>query len=400
MIIAFCTAKGSATSHTAILAKSMGIPAVAGLGESILATPDKTDIMVNGHTGVITLNPDSKTRESFRREFSLQNERMRLETLQATESATTTDGHTIEIAANVGNLSDANAAVANGAKGIGLFRTEFLFLEGNTPPDEETQYRVYREFFAAVKDLPVIVRTLDAGGDKKIPYLDTGREDNPFLGWRSIRICLDDSEMFRTQLRAVLRAGAEHDLRIMFPMITHLEELRQAKANVAKAQKELASRNIPFKENTRVGIMIETPAAVVMADQLAREASFFSIGTNDLTQYTMAADRTNERVASLNDACHPAIFRQIKTVIDQGRANGIPTSICGELAGDLEAIPVLLGLGTDELSMAPFSIPGTISLIRSISLEKSKTLARKALQMETADDVRAYVKSYIRDIAH
>jgi phosphocarrier protein FPr len=375
----------------------MGIPAVVGLGDPILTIPDGTNIFVNGNTGIVLANPDETTTEAFFKDKDLEYQHSRNELSGSHKPAITIDGHKIEIAANIGNIADAYQALNNGAEGVGLFRTEFLYLNRKTPPDEETQYRTYRQLMEVMRDYPVIVRTLDAGGDKAIVYLDQGKESNPYLGWRAIRICLDRPEVFRTQLRALLRAGVGHDLRIMFPMIATLEECRRARAHIEAVKQELSSTKIPFKENLKIGIMIEVPAAVVMADQLAREVDFFSIGTNDLTQYSMAADRTNEHVAHLNDACHPAILRQIKRVIEAGHKAGIWTGICGELASDPDATPILLGLEADELSMAPISIPGAKRQIRSWSWQKSKDLAQEAIEKETSSQVRSLVREYLKN---
>jgi phosphoenolpyruvate-protein phosphotransferase len=398
-VAAFCTAKGGPLSHTAILARAMGIPAVVGLGDSILTIPDGTKLLVNGSDGKVWVNPDEITTEAFVKNKDLTEQRSRNELFRSHEPAVTIDGHKIEIVANIGNISDANQALQNGAEGVGLFRTEFLFLNQNTQPNEEKQYKTYRELLEVMGDYPVIIRTLDAGGDKQIPYLDQGKESNPSLGWRAIRVSLDCPDVFKPQIRALLRAGAGRDLRIMFPLIATLEEFRKARALFETAKQELSSTNTLISENIKIGIMIETPAAVVMADQLAREVDFFSIGTNDLTQYSMAADRTNERVAYLNDACHPAIFRQIKRVIEAGHRTGIKTGICGELAGDPEAIPVLLGLDADELSMSSLSIPGAKSLIRSCSWEKTKNLAQEALEKETSSQIRSLVRDYMKTIS-
>jgi phosphoenolpyruvate-protein phosphotransferase len=391
-VAAFCTAQGGPTSHSAILAKALGIPAVVGLGSGALAEGDGAPTLVDGSTGTVVTNPDAATLEIFHDQQRAAQSKAGQELAHAQEPAVTPDGHRVEIAANIGGAADAQKALENGAEGVGLFRTEFLYLKRNVPPDEETQYRAYRQALEVMGSRPVIIRTLDAGGDKDIPYLDRGQEANPFLGWRAIRVCLDMPEMFNTQLRALLRAGAGHALRVMFPMIATLEETRQARALLAAAWAQLQAEGVPAAGEVKVGIMVEIPAAVVMADQLAREVDFFSIGTNDLTQYTMAAERTNQRVAHLGDACHPAVLRQIQRVIEVSHQAGIWTGVCGELAGDPDAAPLLLGLGLDEFSMSSFSIPHIKAVIRAWPWRDAQALAKVALDKQTAAEVRQLVR--------
>lgn len=391
-VAAFCTAQGGPTSHTAILAKALGIPAVVGLGNKVLEEIDGTLTLVNGNTGEVVTNPDEVSLKDFYAEQQAARARASEELLHAQEPTVTKDGHQVEVVANIGGVQDVQKALENGAEGVGLFRTEFLFLKRNVPPDEETQYQAYCQALAAMGNRLVIIRTLDAGGDKDIPYLDRGKEANPFLGWRAIRVCLDMPEMFNTQLRALLRAGVGHNLHIMFPMIATIEEVRKARAMLDEALQQLRDEGIPTAKEYKVGIMIEIPAAVVVADQLAPEVDFFSIGTNDLTQYSMAAERTNERVAHLGDACHPAILRQIKRVIEVSHKAGIWTGVCGELAGDPDAAPVLLGLGLDEFSMSSFSIPHVKAVIRSWTWSEAKALAEEALEKYTANEVRILVR--------
>ncbi len=391
-VAAFCTAQGGPTSHTAILAKALGIPAVVGLGDAVLAETDGALTLVDGSTGAVVTNPDAAQLEMFHTQQRAAESQAGQELAHAHEPAVTPDGHRVEIVANIGGAPDAHKALENGAEGVGLFRTEFLYLKRNIPPDEETQYQAYRQALEVMGGRPVIIRTLDAGGDKDIPYLDRGQEANPFLGWRAIRVCLDLPEMFNVQLRALLRAGAGHNLRIMFPMIATLEETRQARALLAGAAAQLRAEGIPAASDVKVGIMVEIPAAVVMADQLAKEVDFFSIGTNDLTQYSMAAERTNQRVARLGDACHPAVLRQIQRVIEVSHHAGIWTGVCGELAGDPDAAPVLLGLGLDEFSMSSFSIPHIKAIIRSWTWSEAQALAKEALNKQTAAEVRQFVR--------
>jgi phosphocarrier protein FPr len=307
--------------------------------------------------------------------------------------ALTRDGKAIEIAANIGSVAGAQKAVELGADGVGLFRTEFLFLNRTAAPDEEEQVQAYRAIARALAGRPLIIRTLDAGGDKSIPYLNMAAETNPFLGLRAIRLCLSQPELFKTQLRAILRVAGEFPVKIMFPMIATLDELRRAKTLLTEAHQELAERSESHAENIETGIMVEIPSVVEMAEQFAREVDFFSVGTNDLTQYTFAVDRTNSNVASLADACHPAVLRQIRHVVEAAQLHRIWVGVCGELAGDAEASPILLGLGVDELSMSPPSIPIAKDIVRSWSISQAQSLADLALQLDSAEAVRALVKN-------
>jgi len=294
----------------------------------------------------------------------------------------------------VGNPEEAVAALEFGAEGIGLLRTEFLYLDRTTAPDEEEQLAAYNSVLGVMETRPVVVRTLDVGGDKELPYLDLGRESNPFLGWRAIRMCLDRPDFFKVQLRALLRASPGHDLHIMFPMITTLDEVRQAKTLLDEARREVQAAGHSIAETIQVGIMVEVPSVAILADLFASEVDFLSIGTNDLTQYTMAAERTNDRVAHLSDACHPAVLRQIQPVVAAGRQAGIWIGVCGELAGDPEAVPILLGLEVDELSMAPASIPHIKATIRRWSLQAVQRLAGEAINLDSAVAVRRLVRSH------
>jgi phosphoenolpyruvate-protein phosphotransferase (PTS system enzyme I) len=391
LVLALCTAEGGPSSHTAILAKSLGIPAVVGAGKALLYIGQGAHLLIDAGQGQVIVEADSEMITQF------NSRRMNFEALssaeldRASEPAFTLDGHTIEIVANIGDVDDAHSALKYGADGVGLFRTEFLYLNRQTAPDEKEQYKAYHDVMAVMGNRPVVVRTMDIGGDKELPYLDLGQEANPFLGFRAIRISLAEPDMFKVQLRALLRAACGHDMRIMFPMIATLDELRLAKALLNEAYQELIEQGIPVPDTLQVGMMVEIPSAVVMADIFAREVDFFSIGTNDLTQYTFAAERTNEKVANLSDACHPAILRQIHEVIEAAHRHGIWVGVCGELAGDPHAIPILLGLGLDEFSMAAPVVPRAKAIIRRWSKAAACELAQKALQQETAEDVRALV---------
>ncbi len=308
------------------------------------------------------------------------------------------DGKRVEVGANVGDLASARKAVENGAEGIGLLRTEFLYLQNTRPPAEENQVQVYRAIFEALEGRPVIVRTLDIGGDKPPSYLEFDEELNPFLGWRAIRICLDDLPLFKTQLRAILRAAVGHNPLIMFPMISSVEELRRANDVLAECRAELEAEGLEHAPDVPTGIMVETPAAAVLADILAAECDFFSLGTNDLTQYTLAVDRTNERVAHLFQPLHPAVLRLIKQTIDASHAHDRWTGMCGELAGMLEAIPILLGMGLDEFSMVPSAIPRAKWLIGQLTTERATAIAEHALSLPTAAEVHAYMRQVLDEL--
>lgn len=392
-ILAFCTVEGGPTSHTAILANALGIPAVVGMGNTLLDIEDGTVLLVDGTTGLVASNPTPELLAEFDKRIEAESQQRESEVESAAQPALTADGHRVEVVANVGSVDEARKALKYGAEGIGLLRTEFLFINRNKPPDEKTQYSAYRSIFDLMGTRPVVVRTLDVGGDKDVPYYDFGKEANPFLGFRAIRISLDHPDEFKSQLRALLRAGAGHDLRLMFPMIATLDEVRASKKFLHEARSELLSKGVALAEKMQVGIMVEIPSAALLADKFVPEVDFFSIGTNDLTQYTFAAERGNKRVSHLNDSCHPAILRQIERVVQAAHAQGKWVGVCGEMAGDAEAIPILLGLGVDELSMAPARIPSSKRLIREWSLIDARTIAAQALNLESAEDIRRLVKA-------
>jgi phosphotransferase system enzyme I (PtsI) len=352
LVLGFLTALGGPTSHTAILAKALNLPAIVGAGDAVLQIESGATVAIDGNSGEVTNDPDTDTQTEYAERKKVFQKESEVALSRAHEPAITQDGKAIEIVANVGNPDDTQQALDHGAEGIGLLRTEFLYMERPSAPDEEEQLAAYD----MMEDRPVVVRTLDVGGDKAIPYLDLGEEANPFLGWRAIRMTLDDPDFFKIQLRALLRASPGHDLRIMFPMVATLLELRDARRLLEEARNEVVEAGNEVAESVQIGIMVEIPSVAVLADRFAKEVDFFSIGTNDLTQYTMAAERTNEKVAHLGDACHPAVLRQIQRVIEAAHKEGIWVGLCGELAGDADAIPILLGLGLDEFSMAPASI--------------------------------------------
>jgi phosphoenolpyruvate-protein phosphotransferase len=391
LVLGFCTVAGGATSHAAILARGLGLPAIAGLPPEMLDIPDGTMAVMDGASGVLLIEPDLDTRAAYRARRETV-KRVRAEAQKhAFEPAITLDGHQVEVVANIGNVTDAQSAQEAGAEGVGLLRTEFLYLERHCLPDEEEQYRAYRAIVDVFGDRPVILRTLDIGGDKDLPYLDLPPAANPFLGLRAIRLCLARPELFKPQLRAALRAGAGRNLKLMFPMVATVGEVRTARALLEECRAELLSEGKPVAEQMEIGIMIEIPAAAVMAHQLAAEVDFFSIGTNDLSQYTMAADRTDAQVASLADAFQPAVLHLVRAVIDAAHAQGKWVGLCGELAGEPLALPILLGMGLDEFSMNPPAIPTAKQVIRAISMEEAQALAQEVLQQSDPKAVRDLV---------
>ncbi|MFN2122248.1 MAG: phosphoenolpyruvate--protein phosphotransferase, partial [Candidatus Promineifilaceae bacterium] len=384
---------GGATAHSAILARGLGIPAVVGIGSALWTVEDQQLIAIDGTSGFLWLEPSEVELSDLRTQQEQWQEEQKMARLESREPAVTLDGQSIEIAANIGSPKDISVAIDFGAEGVGLFRTEFLFLDRATAPSEEEQYKAYRQTAEALGELPLIIRTLDVGGDKPLPYLDLGEEENPFLGWRGIRFCLDTPEIFKPQLRAILRAGANYNVKMMFPMIGTIDEIRKAKSILAEVKTELAREQVPFNENMDVGIMIEVPSAVAIADILASEVDFFSIGTNDLTQYTMAADRGNSQVAGLAQALNPAVLRLIKQTVTAGHAAGIWVGMCGELAGNSKATALLVGLGLDELSMSAPSIPSVKEVIRNITLEEAQLLAETVMNLDSALAVSEYLAS-------
>lgn len=400
-VLGICTELGGGTSHTAILARALGIPAVVGVGAELAALANGQMLAIDGSTGRIWPDPDYETLA----DLQAQQQVWLAEQLYAKEvgrqPAITLDGHQVEIVANIGGPHDTAVALDYGAEGVGLFRTEFLFLERDEAPSEEEQAIAYGLAVKAMGERPLIIRTLDIGGDKPLPYLKTPREENPFLGWRGIRFCLDYPEIFKPQLRAILRASAPADggqanVKIMFPMISSLPELLAAKEILAEVREELHQAGIPFDPNMEMGVMIEVPAAVTIGDKLAAEVDFFSIGTNDLTQYVMAADRGNTKVANLANALQPAVLRLVQQTVQTGHAAGIWVGMCGELAGNPLAAPLLVGMGLDELSMSAPSIPAVKEAIRGVSLTEAKRMAETVLALPTAEDVQAYLEGAVR----
>ncbi|MCS7178534.1 MAG: phosphoenolpyruvate--protein phosphotransferase [Anaerolineae bacterium] len=399
LVLGFCTVEGGPTSHTAILARGLGLPAVVGAGPQVLDVPNGTTVILDGTQGMLLTEPDRETLEAYRSRQSAYAAFLCTAKEAAHLPAITRDGHRVEVVANIGNVEGARTALEAGAEGVGLLRTEFLYLERDHLPDEEEQYQAYRAIVEVFGDRPVILRTLDIGGDKDLPYLSLPRELNPFLGLRAVRLCLAYPDLFRPQLRAALRAAVAGNLKIMFPMIATVGEVRLAKAILEECRAELQAEGKPVPDRVDVGIMVEIPAAAVMADHLAAEVDFFSIGTNDLSQYTMAADRTNASVAHLASAFHPAVLRLVRDVIYAAHAQGKWVGLCGELAGEPLAIPILLGLGLDEFSMNPSAIPVAKHIIRSLTWEETREIARVALELESADAVQEWVRTQIPEVA-
>lgn len=394
-ILAFVTVLGGSTSHSAIMARTLGVPAVAGVENALTTIADGDLVAVNGTTGEVVVNPDSATLETYRR---LQGEFIaaRQELLKwRTVDPVTRDGKQVELAANIGSPRDVAAVLKQGAQGVGLFRTEFLYMDHAQFPTEEEQYAAYSEVLKEIGANPVILRTLDIGGDKQLPYFDFPEELNPFLGYRALRICLDRPDIFKTQLRAVYRASAVGKLKVMFPMITGVDEFRQAKAVAGEVRDQLQAAGIPFNPDVPLGVMIETPAAAMIADRLAEEADFFSIGTNDLIQYTMAIDRTNQKVAHLYQPFHPAILRLLQVIVTAAHNQGKPVGICGEMAANPAIIPLLIGLDLDELSMSPGAILAAKKVICNLDQQECRHLLEEALQLATAGEVEAHVNQWI-----
>jgi multiphosphoryl transfer protein len=395
-VLGICTTSGSATSHSAIIARTLGIPAVLGVDAQVLHLADGTLMALDGESGKAWVEPESHILDLLAAKQSAWQTAQQEARATAHQPAITRDGRQVKVFANIGSINDVQVAVASGAEGVGLLRTEFLYLDRISAPTEEEQLEVYQAIAQILDNRPLIIRILDVGGDKPLPYLRVGfPEANPFLGWRGIRFCLDHPELFKTQLRAILRASVGHQIKIMLPMIATLTEVRAAKVILGEVQAELNQAGISFDAAMKVGIMVEVPSAVAIADQLAAEVDFFSIGTNDLSQYVMASDRTNPRVANLVDALHPAVLRMVQRTIQAAHAAGISVGLCGELAADTLATQILLGLGLDELSVNPQSIPGVKQAIARLSIVESEAIVVSALQQDSAVHVRELISTSI-----
>jgi phosphotransferase system enzyme I (PtsI) len=391
----FATRAGSKTSHAAIIAKAKGIPAVVGCGDGLFAITNDDIIILDGTSGVLHINPTKETIKEFRLKSGAQKQQSKkLKALKNTP-AITTDGKKVMLSANISGAADMEDVHENGGEGIGLFRTELLFMDRASFPTEEEQFEFYKQAALQSKGKPVIVRTIDIGGDKQLPYFNIPAELNPFLGYRAIRICLDQTDLFITQLKAILRAGVFGDLKIMFPMISNIQEVRAAKNILEKAKEELLAQDIPFKADIKVGIMIEIPSAAITADILAKEVDFFSIGTNDLCQYTLAVDRMNEKITHLYDPFNPGVLRLINNVIEQGHKHNIHVGMCGEMAGDPLATLLLLGMGLEEFSMSASSIPSIKNIIINSTEADAKQVYQTVMAMDSSDEITAYLKAQL-----
>lgn len=386
-VVGILTEVGGKTSHSAILARALEIPAVLSIPDIMQTVKDGQEVALDGDLGVVILDPSEGEKAEYhakREQYVKEKEALRALVGKPTITA---DGKQVELVCNIGKPQDSDMVLERDGEGVGLFRTEFLFMDRTNTPSEEEQFQAYKQVAETMQGKPVIIRTLDVGGDKEIPYLNLEKEDNPFLGYRAIRVCLKQKDLYRAQLRALLRASAYGDIRIMVPMVTCLDELRQVKEILGELMKELDQEQISYNKEIKVGIMVETPAASLMADLLAKEADFFSIGTNDLTQYTMVVDRGNAQVAYLYSAYNPAVLRSIAHVIACGNKAGIPVGMCGEAAADEKLIPLLLAYGLDEFSVSATSVLATRNTIAKWTIEEAKALAKEVEGLGTREEV-------------
>lgn len=393
-VLGFATDLGGKTSHTSIIAQTLDIPALGGMRDLSEKVVGGEFAIIDGNSGLLIIDPSEETIEKYRLKIQeLEEKKKRLQDVKD-KKAITTDGKKIEVSANIGNLEDLKIAIENGCDGVGLFRTEFIYMENDNFPSEEEQYEIYKKAAEMLEGKPIIIRTLDIGGDKGLNYFEFPKEDNPFLGYRAIRLCLDKEDIFRTQLRALLRASAFGNIKIMLPYIISVEELLKTREILEDLKNDLREKNIDFNENIDLGIMVETPASVIMADKLIKYADFFSIGTNDLTQYVLAVDRGNDMISDLYNPYNPAVLRAIKHIIEESHKAGKWTGMCGQFAGDTQATKLLLGLGLDEYS-APSNKIAEIkdTLIKSSQKEEEK-FANKVLDMEIANEAEEFVKEY------
>lgn len=390
-VVGLLTEVGGATSHTAIIARNLGIPAVMGIGEITTTIEDRTTLFMDGAKGTVSL-PKTEEIPSLQEKIKAQKEIKA--SLQAIKDAPalTSDGHRVDVFCNIGNPEEASMAVSAGGEGVGLFRTEFLYMQGDHFPTEEEQYTAYKASLENMDGRPIIFRTLDVGGDKEIPYFDLPKEMNPFLGWRAIRIFFDRTDLFKTQLRALFRASNHGEVWIMMPMISSIDEILKARSIIEEVKVDLSAEDIRYSDDVKIGIMVEIPSVAVIADKVAKYVDFMSIGTNDLTQYTLACDRINEKVSSYYDTFQPGVLHLIDSVIKAGNET-IVVGMCGELAGNPLATLLLLGMGLQEFSMSPSSVPKIKKIIRSVSYEEAKKIAEKALSMDQAEEIKDYLMS-------
>ncbi len=386
-VLGIATDLGSRTSHTAIMARSLSIPAAVGLHDVTEKLESGEIALLDGYTGRLIVNPSPETLAYYGEVEVRQSQVMRKLAELRDESSTTRDGEHIVLSANIELPDDIESVAANGAEGIGLYRTEFLYLDRDSLPGEEEQYETYRCVAESVKPHPLIIRTFDLGGDKIAGGIDVSDELNPFLGWRAIRFCLEHTDIFKPQLRAILRASAVGNVKLMFPMISGTAEMRRALAVLDECRSELSAAGVPFAQDMQVGAMIEIPAAAICSDAIAREVDFFSIGTNDLIQYAIAVDRVNERIAHLYEPSHPAVLRLINMVGEAARKHDIWFGVCGEMAADIDLTPLLLGLGVDELSVSPALVPRVKSAIRGLSREECRALVKEVLPLDTPSEI-------------
>ncbi|MCF0069609.1 phosphoenolpyruvate--protein phosphotransferase [Dyadobacter sp. CY261] len=392
LVAGFATQTGGRTSHAAIVAKARGIPAVVGCGAALGGIGDDEWLILDGQAGQLLVQPDNDTIGIYReKQQDFVKQLAWLKSLRDAP-AVTKDGHAVALLANISEPADLDQVFENGGEGVGLLRTELLFMGRDSPPDEEEQFEFYRKIALKAGKRPVTIRTIDIGGDKEAPYLGLPKEENPFLGYRAIRICLDRTDVFKTQLRAILRASTFGNLKIMFPMIGSVQEVRAAKAVMREVGKEMEQQGVPFNSQIQTGIMIEIPAAAIIADLLAKEVDFFSIGTNDLIQYTLAVDRMNDQVAPLYDGFHPAVLRLIARVIEEANRNGIHVGMCGELAADPLATRLLLGMGLREFSMSAVSIPWIKQQVRETMLSEAECIFEAVKGLDSADEIRRFCK--------
>ena len=399
VVLGFATDVGGKTSHTAIMARALQIPAVVGLKDLSTQIEPGTNALLDGYNGLLIVNPSDQTLYEY---GQLVQKQVHLkDTLHqiVAEPAITRDGKHIILSANIGQPADIAAVKESGGEGVGLFRTEYLFLNRETLPTEEEQYQAYREVAAALKPHPVVIRTLDLGGDKFAANINMPSEMNPFLGWRAIRFCLQEKEIFRSQLRAILRASVEGNIKMMYPMVSCLTEFEKANSLVEEYRAELDREGIAYSREMEIGVMIEIPAAALIAESLGKRAKFFSVGTNDLIQYALAVDRLNEKIAHLYEPAHPAILQLIHLTAEAGRRNNIWTGVCGEMASDLNMVPLLLGLGVDELSVSPAYLPQVKFLIRQLDISQARDLATWALDCESAPEILQRAQEFVRRIA-
>ncbi|UEO44916.1 phosphoenolpyruvate-protein phosphotransferase PtsI [Escherichia coli] len=396
-VLGFITDAGYCTSHTSIMARSLELPAIVGTGSVTSQVKNDDYLILDAVNNQVYVNPTNEVIDKMRAvQEQVASEKAELAKLKDLP-AITLDGHQVEVCANIGTVRDVEGAERNGAEGVGLYRTEFLFMDRDALPTEEEQFAAYKAVAEACGSQAVIVRTMDIGGDKELPYMNFPKEENPFLGWRAIRIAMDRKEILRDQLRAILRASAFGKLRIMFPMIISVEEVRALRKEIEIYKQELRDEGKAFDESIEIGVMVETPAAATIARHLAKEVDFFSIGTNDLTQYTLAVDRGNDMISHLYQPMSPSVLNLIKQVIDASHAEGKWTGMCGELAGDERATLLLLGMGLDEFSMSAISIPRIKKIIRNTNFEDAKVLAEQALAQPTTDELMTLVNKFIEE---